>query len=105
MTSCSSRKVMPDGTSKRRQIGGRESRRVILILWTVLLGAVRKAGFALLLFAMAAILPPTLAVFRREALPLPRTMINARDEPLVAGRQGAGRDQDTAQVDQHLAPR
>jgi hypothetical protein len=25
------------------------------------------------------------------------------DEALVAGREGAGRDQDTAQVDQHLA--
>ncbi|PNG89674.1 hypothetical protein SMF913_25139 [Streptomyces malaysiensis] len=55
---------MPDGTSRRRQIGGRESRKVILILWTVLLGAVREVAFALLLFAMAAILPPVPAVLR-----------------------------------------
>jgi hypothetical protein len=72
MTSCNSRKVMPDGTSKRRQIGGRESRKVILIFWTVLPDAVREVGLALLLFAMAAILPAMPALFRRDLCPFPR---------------------------------
>ena len=63
---------MLDGTCRRRQIGGLESRKVILILWTVLSGAVREFGFALLLFAMAAILPPVAAMFRRDVRPCAR---------------------------------
>src|SRR5262245_24309929 len=51
------RRVMVEGTCRRRQIGGCDPARVALIVWTVRAGAVEARGLVRLVLAMAVILP------------------------------------------------
>jgi hypothetical protein len=56
---CSCSKVLSEGTSRRRQIGGWDPRRVIFSPWTVDPGAFPVAGLIRLVFAMTPSFPGT----------------------------------------------
>ncbi len=58
MTSRKARKVVVEGTCRRRQIGGRDPARVTLMVWTVRADAAAAPGLRHLVLAMTVILPP-----------------------------------------------
>jgi hypothetical protein len=61
---CNCSKVLSEGTSRRRQIGGCDLRRVIFSLWTVDPAAFRAAGLARLVFAMTPIFSACRGAYR-----------------------------------------